>query len=171
MAQAVRQATVGRAKNERLGGHQGSRCVRRPGQLEWRQPGAQSQRQAIGCSARGTIRRGACRARDCVAGDRMACDDGSCKAANNFGLPPDIAAKVKAECAKVFPFYDTQITCIEDDAKAYHRLQKNDFGLPPEIAEEVKVRCPKYFHFTIHKSRASKTMRELIKIAWRGLTK
>src|ERR1700732_838791 len=55
------------------------------------------------------------------------------KQPNNFGLPPDIAAKVKAECAKVFPFYDTQITCIEDDAKAYHRLQKNDFGLPIAI--------------------------------------
>jgi hypothetical protein len=69
------------------------------------------------------------------------------KQPNNFGLPPDIAAKVKAECAKVFPFYDTQITCIEDDAKAYHRLQKNDFGLPPEIAEQVKVRCAEIFPF------------------------
>ena len=26
------------------------------------------------------------------------------KQPNNFGLPPDIAAKVKTECAKVFPF-------------------------------------------------------------------
>jgi hypothetical protein len=69
------------------------------------------------------------------------------KQPNNFGLPPDIAAKVKAECAKVFPFYDTQLTCIEDDAKAYHRLQKNDFGLPAEIAEQVKVRCAEIFPF------------------------
>jgi|GEM_PF-6105138 len=48
------------------------------------------------------------------------------KQPNNFGLPPDIAAKVKAECAKVFPFYDTQITCIEDDARAYKKLHGED---------------------------------------------
>jgi hypothetical protein len=47
------------------------------------------------------------------------------KQPNNFGLPPDIAAKVKAECAKVFPFYDTQITC-EDDARAYKKLHGED---------------------------------------------
>jgi hypothetical protein len=55
--------------------------------------------------------------------------------------------KATVEQLTVFPFYDTQITCIEDDAKAYHRLQKNDFGLPPEIAEQVKVRCAEIFPF------------------------
>jgi hypothetical protein len=41
---------------------------------------------------------------------------------NNFGLPEEIADEVKARCAKIFPVYDTQVTCIELEAKAYLKL-------------------------------------------------
>jgi len=65
---------------------------------------------------------------------------GSCrwlnaKQPNNFGLPAVIAEQVKARCAKTFPFYDSQVSCIEMEAKAYQELkQPNNFCPPAEIA-------------------------------------
>jgi hypothetical protein len=45
---------------------------------------------------------------------------------NDFGLPAEIAEQVKVRCAEIFPFYDTQMTCIEDDARAYKKLHGED---------------------------------------------
>ena len=40
----------------------------------------------------------------------------------NFGMPPQIAEEVKARCAQIFPSYDSQVTCIEMEAKAWKKL-------------------------------------------------
>jgi hypothetical protein len=70
------------------------------------------------------------------------------KQPNNFGLPAEIVEQVKSRCAELFPFYDSQVGCIEMEAKAYHKLkQSNDYGLPPENAEQVKARCAELFPF------------------------
>ena len=46
------------------------------------------------------------------------------KQPNNFGLPAEIVEQVKARCAELFPFYYSQVGCIEMEAKAYQKLQE-----------------------------------------------
>jgi len=43
---------------------------------------------------------------------------------NNVGLPAEIVEQVKARCAELFPFYDSQVGCIEMEAKACQKLQE-----------------------------------------------
>jgi len=40
------------------------------------------------------------------------------KQSNDYGLPPETAEQVKARCAELFPFYGSQVGCIEMEAKS-----------------------------------------------------
>src|SRR5829696_6248781 len=57
-------------------------------------------------------------------------------------------ASVKSDaakkCAEIFPQYQLQPVCMENEKQGYDRMQGN-FGLPPDVADKAKIRCAETF--------------------------
>jgi len=54
------------------------------------------------------------------------CASASAESKNNFNLPPEVAAKIKAYCASISESYELQLGCIHSEVKAYNELHKGE---------------------------------------------
>ena len=55
----------------------------------------------------------------CMDGER----DGYGKMQGNFGMPADIAQKVKTRCAKNFDAFQLQAVCMENEKEGYAKIK------------------------------------------------